>query len=306
MAIITFLFQAGLIATLLVERRLRRVASAALEESQRSMTLAARAADLSMSVWDVQSDRIPEPGSSRGPSRQPARELGQVLETVHPEDREALGRSVRDVVAKGDALDVEYRTVRPDGEVRWVVTRGRAESGRLVGVTLDVTPRKLAELQAERDRTALRHMSRVSTLGQLSASIAHQMNQPLAAILGNAEALQKILAREPIDLEEVRAICGDVVTEGLRAAEVIRHLRTLFRRRSELQLEPIDMNRLVFETLDLVRSDFLARHVRVVTELAPTLPTVDVDRVQMQQVLLNLVLNAADAVSTSRNAREGS
>ena len=164
-------------------------------------------------------------------------------------------------------------------------------------MTLDVTARKLAELQAERDRTALRHMSRVSMLGQLSASIAHQMNQPLAAILGNAEAVQKILGREPIDLAELRAICDDIVSEGLRAAEVIRHLRTLFRRRSELQLEPIDMNRLVLETLDLVRSDFLARQVRVVTELAPSLPSVDGDRVQMQQVLLNLVLNAADAVS---------
>ena len=129
-------------------------------------------------------------------------------------------------------------------------------------------------------------MTRVSMLGQLSASIAHQMNQPLAAILGNAEAVQKILGREPIDLAELRAICDDIVSEDLRAVEVIRHLRTLFRRRSELQLEPIDLNRLVHETLDLVRSDFLARQVRVVTELDPSLPTVDGDRVQMQQVLV--------------------
>ncbi len=173
----------------------------------------------------------------------------------------------------------------------------KGDGQHLLGVTLDITPRKLAELQAERDRTALRHMSRVSTLGQLSASIAHQMNQPLAAILGNAEAVQKILGREPIDLAELRAICDDIVTEGVRAAEVIRHLRTLFQRRSELQLEPIDTNRLILETLELVRSDFLERQVRVVTELDSSLPTVDGDRVQMQQVLLNLVLNAADAVS---------
>ena len=132
------------------------------------------------------------------------------------------------------------------------------------------------------------------------------MNQPLAAILGNAEAVQKILGREPLDLAELRAICDDIVAEGVRAAEVIRHLRTLFRKRSELQLEPIDMNRLVLETLELVRPDFLARQVRIVTELAPRLPAVDGDRVQLQQVLLNLVLNAADAVNTIDEAKEGS
>ena len=296
-AIVTFLVQAGLIAALLVERRLRRQTAAALEESKERMTLAARAAELSMWGWDATGDRVwtPEPSSAQ-PSG-----LRQALEAVHPADREAVEHAVRRAVADGADLDVEYRRLGPDGEVRWVVTRGRADSGehgqRLLGVTLDITPRKLAEQQADQDRTALRHMTRVSMLGQLSASIAHQMNQPLAAILGNAEAVQKILGREPIDLAELRAICDDIVSEDLRAVEVIRHLRTLFRRRSELQLEPIDLNRLVHETLDLVRSDFLARQVRVVTELDPSLPTVDGDRVQMQQVLLNLILNAADAVS---------
>ena len=296
-AIVTFLVQAGLIAALLVERRLRRQTAAALEESKERMTLAARAAELSMWVWDATGDRLWTPDLARRPAPSGLR---QALEAVHPADREAVEHAVRRAVADGADLDVEYRRLGPDGEVRWVVTRGRAEDGdgqRLLGVTLDITPRKLAELQAERDRTALRHMTRVSMLGQLSASIAHQMNQPLAAILGNAEAVQKILGREPIDLAELRAICDDIVSEDLRAVEVIRHLRTLFRRRSELQLEPIDLNRLVHETLDLVRSDFLARQVRVVTELDPSLPTVDGDRVQMQQVLLNLILNAADAVS---------
>ena len=296
-AIVTFLVQAGLIAALLVERRLRRQTAAALEESKERMTLAARAAELSMWGWDATGDRV---WTTEPSSVQPTG-LRQALEAVHPADRETVEHAVRRAVADGADLDVEYRRLGPDGEVRWVVTRGRADGGghgqRLLGVTLDITSRKLAEQQADRDRTALRHMTRVSMLGQLSASIAHQMNQPLAAILGNAEAVQKILGREPIDLTELRAICDDIVSEDLRAVEVIRHLRTLFRRRSELQLESIDLNRLVHETFDLVRSDFLARQVHVVTELDPSLPTVDGDRVQMQQVLLNLILNAADAVS---------
>ena len=131
----------------------------------------------------------------------------------------------RKAVATGDEFDVEYRVPVPDGGVRWIAARGRAEKGRrhqMLGVAVDVTERKLAELRAVEDRNALRHMTRVSMLGQLSASIAHQLNQPLAAILGNAEAARKMLARERVDLAELREICDDIVAEDNRAAEVIR------------------------------------------------------------------------------------
>ena len=293
-AIVTFLLQAGLIAALLVERRLRRRTATALEESEGRMTLAARAAELSMWIWDAAGDRVWNTGSSRGQ----ASGLRQALEAVHPADREGVEQAVRRAVADGTDLDIEYRRVGPDGEVRWVVARGGREKGdgrRLLGVTLDITARKRAELQAERDRTSLRHMTRVSMLGQISASIAHQMNQPLAAILGNAEAVQKMLGREPVDLAELRAICDDIVSEDLRAVEVIRHLRALFRR-GELTPEPVDLNKLVRETLELVRVDLEIRHVSVVSDLAASLPIIDGGPIQLQQVLLNLVLNAADAM----------
>jgi C4-dicarboxylate-specific signal transduction histidine kinase len=133
-------------------------------------------------------------------------------------------------------------------------------------------------------------------LGQLSAAIAHQLNQPLAAILGNAEAAQKMLGRDKVDLAELRAICDDIVAEDHRAAEVIRRLRDLYKR-GEIQREPCDLNALVRETIDLLRTELLTRHVAAVTELAPALPPIQAGRVQLQQVLLNLVLNAADAMS---------
>ncbi|MDM0107944.1 HAMP domain-containing sensor histidine kinase [Variovorax sp. J22R24] len=155
--------------------------------------------------------------------------------------------------------------------------------------------RKEAELQSEKDRAALTHMTRVSMMGQLSAAIAHQLNQPLAAILGNAEAARKMLGREHPDLAELKEICDDIITEDLRAAEVIRRLGALFRR-GEMQLAPLDLNELVTETLDLARTELMTRHVSPVTELAP-LPLVDGGRVQLQQVLLNLILNAADAMN---------
>ena len=223
----------------------------------------------------------------------------KVLETTHPADREDLERAVQKAVATGDEFDVEYRVPVPDGGVRWIAARGRAEKGKrhqMLGVAVDITERKLAELRAVEDRNALRHMTRVSMLGQLSASIAHQLNQPLAAILGNAEAARKMLARERVDLAELREICDDIVADDNRAAEVIRRLGALYRR-GDMKTEPFDLNELIRETLDLLRAELLIRHVTPRTDLAPALPAIDGGRVQLQQVVLNLVLNAADAMS---------
>jgi C4-dicarboxylate-specific signal transduction histidine kinase len=166
----------------------------------------------------------------------------------------------------------------------------------LLGIALDITERKAADLRAIQDRAALRHMTRVSTMGQLSAAIAHQLNQPLAAILGNAEAAQKMLGRKQLDLVELREICRDIISEDHRATAVIRRLNELYRH-GDMQTEPLDLNALTRETLDLLRSELLIRHVAPITELAPALPAVNGGHTQLQQVLLNLLINAADALS---------
>ena len=160
---------------------------------------------------------------------------------------------------------------------------------RLVGEVL------AAALRAERDRAALEHMTRVSVLGQLSASIAHQLNQPLTAILTNAETAQRMLARDPLDLVELGEICNDIVTENHRASEVIVRLRALFKR-NELQLQQLNLNELIVETIDLVRTQLVMHRVALTTDLAPSLPKIEADRVQLQQVLLNLIVNAAEAM----------
>ncbi|HTR59102.1 MAG TPA: ATP-binding protein [Casimicrobiaceae bacterium] len=296
------LFQAGLIAVLLVERRSRRRMATALEESEKRMSLAARAARLSMWIWDVARDKIWATTYPRQradmPNELPAT-FEDVLEMAHPADREDLDQAVRKALATGEELDIEYRVELSGGDLRWIAARGRTEPGngqRMLGVAVDITERKLAELRAAEDRAALRHMSRVSMLGQLSASIAHQLNQPLAAILGNAEAARKMLARERVDLAELREICDDIVADDNRAAEVIRRLGALYRR-GDMKMEPLDLNELIRETLDLLRAELLIRHVAPRTDLALALPMIDGGRVQLQQVLLNLVLNAADAVS---------
>jgi C4-dicarboxylate-specific signal transduction histidine kinase len=299
LAILLVLLQAALIGALLVERRSRRRAVVALEESERRTSLAAQAAELSLWNWDFSRDQFWGTGSSWRPRGTPAEAaigFRQTLEAVHPADREAFERAVRHTIASGEDLDVECRVVRPAGDVRWIVSRGRTSDQRLLGVTLDVTDRRLAELQVDRDQAELRHMTRVSMLGQLSASIAHQMNQPLAAILSNAEAMGMMLERTPLDVVELRAICDDIVAEDARASEVIRRLRALFRR-DDLAPMPVDLNELVGETLDLARTHLVERRIVPVVSLSPSLPLLSADRIQLQQVLLNLILNAAEAMS---------
>jgi C4-dicarboxylate-specific signal transduction histidine kinase len=301
------LVQSALLATLLLERRRRRRTASALAQSEQRMNLAAQAARLSMWSWDIDRRQVPV----RAPARRSTDHLPDaftdfkdVLASIDPQDRATVQQAVDRALASGEEMNVEFRVGAPEGQTRWMAARGRAAMGgspQLLGVALDITPRKRAEEQAEQDRGALRHMTRVSLLGQLSASIAHQLNQPLASILSNAEAAQKMLQRTPVDLAELREICDDIVAEDHRAAEVIRRLGALFKR-GEPTLLPLDINELVHDTLDLARTNLLTRHVRLTTELASDLPPVDGDRVQLQQLLLNLIVNAADAMDATPQA----
>jgi len=296
------MLQAGLIAALLLERRSRRRTAAALEESEKQMNLAAHAAKLSTWVWDMTRDNrsaATRLGRRSNPAKEPAVSFNDVVASVHPADRGNVERAAAKALAMGEDLDVEYRVVDADGAVRWFTARGSREmidSHRLVGIALDVTERKDAELRAAQDRNALRHMTRVSMMGQLSAAIAHQLNQPLAAILGNAETAQRMLKRERVDLEELQKICEDIVNEDHRASQVIRRLSELYTR-GDMKIETIDLNGLVGETLDLLRTELLIRHVIPLTELAPDLPAIEGGYVQLQQVVLNLVINAAEAMN---------
>lgn len=293
------LLQFGLIAALLFERRRRRRTAIALKRSEQYMGMAAQAARLKLWFWqDGRNGIFPAPS----PAAQVAEKLSDFADTlaqVHAQDREGVGRAFENALASGKPLDVEFRVQGGKGEMRWQAARGRVEASnpqRLLGVTLDISARKRAELQAEQDRAALRHITRVSLLGQLSASIAHQLNQPLASILSNAEAAQLMLDGDPPDLDELRAICADIVDEDQRAAAVIRQLGSLFRR-GEPALTPTDLNALVHDTLELLRANLLTRQVQVRLQLAPALPAVRGDRVQLQQLLLNLIVNAADALA---------
>ncbi len=178
----------------------------------------------------------------------------------------------------------------------------RPEGGAVITHT-DITSRKQAELEARLQRQELAHLTRVAMLGELSGALAHELNQPLTAILSNAQAGQRLLAREPVDLAEVRDILHDIAEDDRRAGEVIKRLRAMLKKDEAAKLLALDLNELMQEVLGFAHGDLITRNVSVEVELAPELPPVHGDRVQLQQVLLNLVLNAVEAMS-AKPARE--
>jgi two-component system sensor kinase FixL len=216
---------------------------------------------------------------------------------VHAEDLD------RCVSAYADAFDarrnfaLEYRLRKHNGEYRWIHDDGvprYAVDGKFlgyVGSCSDVTEHH--ELQRSREQLA--HVTRVSAMGELAGSLAHELNQPLTAILSNAQAALRFMAAGATDLAEVREVLRDVVRDGNRASEVIRRMRALVKR-GDLEVAPLDPGDMARDIVALVHSDAIVRGVRMVQEVESGLPVVSGDRVQLQQVMLNLLLNAFDAM----------
>ena len=305
----TSFFYLGIVATMAYEmsREALRAAQLSddLRESEARMTLASEAAGFGVWMWNIVRDQIW--GSERwlrlfGFAPDASVTFENIIQRVHPDDRQGVEREVRRAVADRGEYAAEYRLVLPDNTQRWVTARGRVypdshgKPVQMMGATIDITARKQAELEVQQQRGELAHLSRVTMLGELSGSLAHELNQPLTAILSNAQAAQRFLAHDNTDLNEVRDILADIVAEDKRAGEVIRRLRLLLKK-GEVQHQPFDINEVVREVLKLVRSDLVNQGVAVEAELAPALPEVNADRVQLQQVLLNLVMNACDAMA---------
>ena len=202
----------------------------------------------------------------------------------------------------GRARDLEMRLrTRFGATLQAILTSEQIEmSGEpcYISIIRDVTQQRRAERDAQEQRRQMTHLTRVASLGELSGALAHELNQPLTAILSNAQAAQRYLSHEPVDLDGLREILEDIVSDDKRAAEVIKRLRALLKR-GETQFLPLDVNEITEEALTLAHGDIVLRNVAVRTHLAPQLPMVRGDRVQLQQVLLNLIVNAADAMNSN-------
>jgi PAS domain S-box-containing protein len=182
---------------------------------------------------------------------------------------------------------------------RWLevsIEQLRRQAGGAVITRTDVTARKQAEAEAHNQRQQLTHLGRAAVLGELSGAFAHELNQPLTSIMGNAEAGLRLLARDAGHPTQIKAILTDIVQDDERAAQVIQRLRALLRK-GELQRQPLKLNAVIDEVLQLVRSEIIARKVSVTTNLDAYIPLVMADRVQVQQVVLNLLMNACEAMA---------
>jgi two-component system, LuxR family, sensor kinase FixL len=196
----------------------------------------------------------------------------------------------------------EYSSSAPNGE-RWfavsVVPLNRPEGGAVVSHT-DTTERKRAEVQAERSRQELAHFTRVSTMGELTASLAHELRQPLTGILTNAQAARRFLDSGSPDLDELREALADIIADDRRAEDVIQRVRDLLRK-GELRRTRLDLNEVIRSVIRLLGSDAVIRNVVLALELAPTPVLVSGDRIQLEQVILNLLVNAIDAMAEVSN-----
>jgi PAS domain S-box-containing protein len=232
---------------------------------------------------------------------------------IHPEDRDRVRSEVfLDRPDEGSHFDVDFRIVLPGGEMKYVRSTGhpvRNISGELmeyVGTSIDVTERKRADEERERLRQVqadLAHLSRVTTIGELTASLAHEIRQPISAAVTNAKTCLRWLGRDEPDVAEACEAASRLVKDVTRAADIIGRISTLFKK-GALQHELVDLNELIREMIVLLRSEASRYSISIRTELAEGLPQVMADRVQLQQVFMNLMLNGIDAMKETSGGGE--
>jgi PAS domain S-box-containing protein len=230
--------------------------------------------------------------------------IGKTDSELNPnrEEVEAFRRDDLEVLeTMQDRFIAEERVTDADGRVRWLQTVKRpiiesnGQATQVLGASTDITRRRATELELREQRAELAHVARISTMGELAASLAHELNQPLTAILSNAQAALRFLSNKPADLEEVREILDDIVQDNSRAGEVIRRMRALVKK-EEPEFTSVDLVSLIRDVVVLLHSDAILQNVKIALELDDHLPPVRGDKVQLQQVMLNLMLNAFDAM----------
>ena len=221
---------------------------------------------------------------------------------VHPDDADLWQKHREQSLATPEHRVIQFRIRKKDGTVRWLEHAWMpvlGDNGAFLGVRAsnrDITDRKEEELQSQRLREELAHVSRTTTAGQFAASLAHELNQPLTAILTNAQTAGQLLAADPPDVAEVREALADIVHDSERAGGVIQRLRALFNKAGHEHCV-VQVNDILQETFDLLRSEFVLKGIAAQIHLTPALPPVFGNRIELQQVVLNLAVNAIEALS---------
>ncbi len=253
-------------------------------------------------IWSEESFRIFQSDRTTKPT------VELILQRVHPEDAALVKQTIERAAQDGKDFDHEYRLVMPDSSVKYVHVVAHAlsdESGSLefVGAVMDITGRKRAEEALRQAQADLARVNRMTTMGELTASLAHEVNQPIAAAVTNANTCLRWLTRDHPNVEEARAAASRIVQDGSRAAEIIKRIRLLFQK-GKPQWELVNVNEVTREMIVLLRSEATRYSISIRLELAEDLPQVMGDRVQLQQVLMNLMINSIDAMKDVDGTRE--
>jgi PAS domain S-box-containing protein len=231
------------------------------------------------------------------------------IQRIHPEDRAKWQTAIDRAISEKSDYDVEVRILLPDGTVKYIhnvghpVVNASGDVVQFVGSSMDISASRRAEEALRQARADLAHVSRVTTMGELTASLAHEVSQPIAAASTNANTCLRWLASDAPNIEEARAAAMRIVKDAKRAAEIISRIRLLFKKGTS-QREPVDVNEVIREMIVLLRSEAMQNSISVRTELAEDLPQVMADRVQLQQVLMNLMINSIEALKDVDGTRE--
>jgi len=281
----------------------RKEAENALRQSETYLAEAQRLSHTGSFGWRVVSGEIiwsEETFRIFGYDKAPSVTLDMVFQRIHPDDRARAKQTIDRASSDGKDFDHGYRLLMPDGSVKHVHATAHAATDasggiEFVGAVTDVTARKRAEEELHEAQAGLAHVTRVTALGELAASIAHEVNQPLAAVVTNAAACLRWLDRETPNLDEARGTVRSIIKDGSRAGEVIQRVRALVNKTAG-QKAPLHLNEVVDEVITLVQHELFSHRVLLRLELAPALPLVLADRIQLQQVILNLVVNGIEAM----------
>jgi PAS domain S-box-containing protein len=290
----------------------RKRAEDALRRSEAYSAEAQKLSKAGSLAWDVPNDVhfwSDETYQIMGFDRSVKPSMDLITQRVHPDDRAHLHHEADRARQGAPNFDYEQRLLMPDGRIKHVHLRAhrvKYESGReeIVGALMDITEARKSQETLHAAQIALVHASRVATLGEISASIAHEVNQPLAAIVANGQACLRFLRRETPDLDNIRSAVGWIVKDGNRAGEVIKRVRGLLKNAGTEKI-PLDVNDLINEVAALLRRELAAQEVALQLELAPGVPAIFADRIQLQQVIINLVINGAEAMQPMADRPHG-
>src|SRR5262249_21070339 len=271
----------------------------ALRRSEAYLSEAQRLSRTGSFGWDVSSGKIYcSQETFRIFEYDPATEftLELLLQRTHPQDRAVVQQVIDRVSLDRKDFDLEHRLLMPDDSVKYLRVVGRAsknEAGsfEFLGAVTDITERKLAEAKARKHHEELAHLSRVAIMGEMAGALAHELNQPLTGMVNNASAGRRFIAKGRGDLPRLDGLFKAVAEDGRRAGEVIRGIRAMVHKGKEVR-DSVNLNDVIVSVLRFVHSDALEHRCILVTEPDQGLPLVEADRVQLQQVLLNLVVNA--------------